>query len=345
LVHVDRNQGEFIMFLKNLIFLMLCIFFVACQSLQVPIKHMAAAEGNIPGDVQRIAILPYDYNESADPTYGYLKDSIADKVANEITSYGTYSVAERARLNELMQEAMASAGAVLTPEKMNQIGKVTDSQAIVVGRINVVSIQDQHTSRSVEVPADDPYAPPMRRNFPYIIRSVTLNVTSEMLHVGTKQKIITDSFRETYNSEKDKDVIGGFFTIKDEEFYASQPGRVPAIDDILTRMASAAAHQFIKKISAHPHYFNIALKEDSHPSITTGMEWAKNGNYERAAEAFKEATNNPKSAAVAWFNIGVCYESIGRYSEAKNAYESSLRAGSSPEAMDGVSRLRKYQGL
>lgn len=342
---------------KNFIFLTLSIFLAACQSIMVPITHMAASERSIPSDVRSIAILPYEYKAS-NPKYKYLQDSMPDQIADAIIRYGTYQVVDRDHLETLITESQINASDGMDDEEMEQVCKIANAQAIVVGKINNVSVEEHRESREVYVTSPNPNMPPIPKRFPYIVRRVTVDITSEMLHVATKHRIVTDRFRSTYDSEKDENVVGGSGvralnnvlnalaggagTSGDEEYYESQPSRVPAIDAIINNLIEEASRNFIDKISAHPHSFSVSLQDGSHPAIKTGIEWVKNNNYNRAAEAFRGATNDPDEAGIAWYNIGVCYEALGRNMEAKDAYENSLKYGPNSDAMAAISRLQKY---
>ena len=331
-----------------LLMLSACLFLGACQQIVVPIRHMAAAEGSIPSDVQKIAIFPYEYDETRlNPAFKGISNTIPDYVAQEITSYGTYGIAEREKLKQLMKEAIQGAGDIVTdPEKLKQVAQVAEAQALVVGKVNNIAVEELRNTKQLDIPSRDPdYPNPQIKEFPYLIRRITLNVHSEMLHVTTKQKIITTSFSRTYDSEKDQRVTGrrGLFgTRKDEAYYANQVGRVPAVDQIINELARECAQEFIKKISSYPVNYSVALEEGSGPDMKQGLDWAKNKQYETAIQQFTKATGNPEIAAVAWFNIGTCYEAMQKYPEAMNAYQQCNNIKHFPKAVEGIARIRRH---
>lgn len=303
---------------------------------------MAAAERSIPGDVKKIAVFPYTYEPHLNPSWSYLKDKLPDKVAHEITAYQTYGIAERAYIQNLMKEAMISAGAIIDQDKMNEIAQIATSEALVVGKVNTISVEDREIVREVTVATQDPNDPG-KRMYPYLVRKVTLGVTSEMLHVTTKDKIVTDNFNETYNSESDPQVVQtGLFTVKDSAYYEGQRARVPAIDEIINSLAEKAAKQFIQKISAHPVHFKISLQKGDAPGMQQGMDWAQNAQYANAIQEFQKATSNPVESSQAWFNIGVCQEAMGNYSAAIQAYEKSNQAKHNTQAVESIARIRRY---
>ncbi len=130
--------------------------------------------------------------------------------------------------------------------------------------------------------------------------------------------------------------------IKDAEYYEGQKARVPAIDDIVNRLAEKAAKQFIQKISSHPIYFEISLQSGSVPGMKEGLDWAKNGQYANAISEFQKATSDPNEGHLAWFNIGVCHEAMKSYSAAIQAYEQSLQIRHNEPSVQSVARIRRY---
>ncbi len=317
----------------------LCILILACQSVKVPIQHMQAAQQKIPDDVQTIAIFPYEGN--IEPEWMSLKETIPDQVSNEITSYGTYRVVERANVQSLVREAILSKGTIMEPSDLEEAGRVAQAQAIVVGKVNSVNVQEQMLQKQVQVPTYDPRMPPQMRFFPYKVLRVTLSVTSYMLHVRDKTQIVTDTFNHTYDSERDPDVGRKLFE-DDASFYQSQPARIPSVAQVLSKLAQRCANQFIQKISAHPVKFSVDLMSGGTPAMEAGIQWAENGQYSRAADEFMKATNDPEEGYAAWYNLGVCYEAEKRYSDALQAYERSNQMKRTSEAIESIARIQKY---
>lgn len=327
-------------------FMLLALLLVTCQTVQVPVTHIRASENSIPSGVRQIAILPYEYGETLNPVFNYVRDRIPDQVAAKITSWGTYTVVERQRLQTLMKEGMLQNASILSDEEMERVGKIAEAQAIVVGKINNIMVEEQTIKKQFEVAQKDPDASTSTQivEYDYLIRRVTVGITSEMLHIADKKKIVTDSYNYTYDSEKDPQVVRphGFLTIYDASYYETQPQRVPAASNIIDNIAQECADSFLRKISAHPVNFNISLKSGSSPGMEQGLEWAKQGQYQSAIGEFQKATDDPKESADAWYNVGVCYEMLKNYSEAVKAYDKSNTIAPSSEAKEGIARIRKY---
>lgn len=337
---------------KKLLFV-LPLFLAACQVVRVPITHMRAAEGSIPQDVSQIAILPYEYGDSLNPAFAYVKDRIPDEVAAKITNWGTYTVVERQKMAALMQESMLQSGYGMDDADMDKMAQVSAAQALVVGKVNSVTVEDMPSQREYRVmpgQQKDPDAAPSQPRtvlYDYLVRRVSLDVTSEMLHIGSKNKIVTDSFSFTYDSERDPGVNAqggsqGQITESQVGYVQNQPARVPSVSDIVDRVARECAEKFLKKISAHPMNYSIALKTGSSPAMSEGMEWAKRNQYESAIGEFNKATAVQEDKAAAFFNIGVCHEALGHWNEAVHFYQQSDSHAPSSDAKDGIARVRMY---
>lgn len=330
--------------------LALPLLLLACQSVQVDITHMRAAENSIPGDVRQIAILPYEYGDELNPQFGYVKDRVPDEVAAKITGWGTYGVVERQKLQTLVKEGMIQKGSILDEEDIEEVGRIAEAQAIVLGKVNTVQIEDRLTKKQVEMESnapkdpDVPPPPPQIIECDYRILRVTVGITSEMLHVTDKKKIVTDSYSYTYDSERDPAVVNphGIFTSKDASFYQNQVGRVPSVSSIVDQIAQNCAEQFLRKISAHPVNYRIALKSGSSAAMEQGLEWAKQRQYQSAVNEFMKATSDPDDKAAAWYNIGVCYEALKNLQEALKAYGQSDAIAPSGDAKQGIARIRQY---
>lgn len=334
--------------------LTLTFFLGACQSVRVPITHMEAAKGSIPSNVKTIAIFPYEYDQNVlDPRWQYVKNRVPDTIAEKITKFGTYSIAQRTQIKKLMDEAMLSEGSVLNDEDMKRVTSKVSAQAAIFGKVTNINVTEEQVTRTYQPKAEVENDPdglsekPEPIQYPWKILRITVSVTSEMISINPKRKIITDTFTYTYNSEKDKKVVGGLFTVKNEEFYQNQASRIPSVDKIIDTFAAKSAMRFVKQISAHPRRFNIALKDADAPGMKTGMTFAKEGDYEGAISAFMKGTTAPEraAAAAAWFNIGVCYEALKNFEEAMNAYNNSNEKMTTEHAIKAVARIRKYHGM
>ena len=333
--------------MKKIWIALLLPLMIACQSVQVPIRHMRSAKGSIPQDVKAIAILPFIYQapQTGEKDWSSLQSEIPDQISAKITSWGTYTVVERAKIKNLMKEKMIQMGPTLDEDASAKVAKLASAQALVHGKILNVNVTETRTTKQIRIEApQDPDLGPQEaqiREYPYLIRRVTLSVSSEMLHVDGKTKILTDTFNQTYDSERDPKVTKtSFLRGKDEEYYRTQVQRVPAVDQIVKNLVRRCVKGFLSKISAHPEDYIVQLKTGS--GLDTGLDWAKRKQYDTAIQEFSKYTNSQDSSAEAWFNIAVCREALGQNKEAIEAYRKSDSIKPSPKAKDGIARIRSY---
>lgn len=330
-----------------LLLLALPLLLTACQAVRVPISHTESAQRSIPAEVKQIAILPYEYPPNLPPDFNYVKDLIASQMKDRINQMGSYKILERDQLAKLVKEDILSRGTNLSSEEIHEIGNVSGADAIVVGKIDNLAVTDRLEQKALQIThpqkdPDMPPPPPQTVYYDYRVLNVSMAVTSEMLHVKDKSKIATQSFTDNYNSEADKAVVepNGIFTDRNSpDYYAGQPGRVPATSAVIERSAQKCAHQFFEQISAHKRDYMIDLMTGSSEAMDHGLDWAKKGQYQDAIREFQNAAATPDDKTPAMYNTAVCYEALGNYSEAINFYNQCSHLS---EAKSGIARIRKY---
>ena len=278
----------------------------------VNITHLLPAENTMPSDIKKLAIFPYRYSESLAKDYSYLKTNISDKIADLITNYGTFSVVDRNYLETLINENMINASDNMSEDEMANVARLAGAQAIIVGEITAVLLDEQHIIR----PND-------------FSRQITVGFTSEIIKVDNKQKILVNSFNQSYDSKINE---------KDSQ-------NVRSIHEILMNFAEQAATEFTAKISNHNQNYEINLYENDQPDIIKGLLWTNNNLYEQAIESFNKAIPALSDASLAHYNIGVCYEALNKEQEALKAYNTVIDLNTNldivKDAMAGISRIHK----
>jgi hypothetical protein len=278
----------------------------------VSVTHLLPAENTIPSDIKKVAIFPYRYSESLAKDYSYLKTNISDKIADFITNYGTFSIVDRNYLETLINENMINASDNMSEEEMTNVAKLAGAQAIIVGEITAVLLDEQHIIR----PND-------------FSRQITVGFTSEIIKVDNKQKILVNSFKQSYDSKINE---------KDSQ-------SVRSIHEILMNFAEQAATEFTAKISNHNQNYEVNLYENDQPDIIKGLLWTNTNLYEQAIESFEKAIPALSDASIAYYNIGVCYEALNKEQEALKAYNTVINLNTNldivKDAMAGISRMHK----
>lgn len=337
-------------FLRLSILLILPILLGACVT-YVPITHMAPSKAKIPENVQRIGILAYEYDPStADPRWQYTKDSVPDEIASKITSWNTYEVVEREKLQSLMKEKMMQQTTIIDESAAREIGKFANAQALLMGRINRVQVVEQEQRKKFTPTSNDPDFRPQPVIYVHKTLQVTLDVTSNFVAVDDGRKFVTDKFSRTYNSDRDPKVnrrgLGLFDDSSPEaqaNYYRNQPSRVPATEEVITNLIHQCVQQVIQKISGYPVKHEVPLMNSGDVDMSSGMDWVAKGNYEEAIASFMAATSKGGDIGfAAWYNAGVCNEALHNYPQAQEAYEKSLEQRNSDEAREALTRLKRY---
>lgn len=65
-------------------------------------------------------------------------------------------------------------------------------------------------------------------------------------------------------------------------------------------------------------------RADAKAQVVFGVEIARKGLWRDATQRFENATQLDPTYASAWNNLGIAYEQLGRFEEAKKAYERAI---------------------
>jgi curli biogenesis system outer membrane secretion channel CsgG len=108
-----------------------------------------------PTQRQRVAILDFDFADTGGFNFANIFDGLspAEGVSNLITNAlvkdGSYSVIERSKIDEILQEQNLGASGRVDPATAAQIGRVLGVDAVVIGAITQFNIEENNSSNGV----------------------------------------------------------------------------------------------------------------------------------------------------------------------------------------------------
>jgi Flp pilus assembly protein TadD len=65
-------------------------------------------------------------------------------------------------------------------------------------------------------------------------------------------------------------------------------------------------------------------RSDAKAQVEFGMTVAQRGLWKEATQRWEQATKSDPTYAAAWNNLGIGYEQLGRFDDARKAYEKAL---------------------
>jgi curli biogenesis system outer membrane secretion channel CsgG len=108
------------------------------------------AQAQTPTAKRRIAVLDFDY-ASTGLTYGGDAPSkgVSDLLTNKLVQNGTYSVIERSRIEQILQEQNLGASGRVDPATAAQIGKILGVDVVVIGSITQYNVEEKNSGGSL----------------------------------------------------------------------------------------------------------------------------------------------------------------------------------------------------
>ncbi|MBW4551689.1 MAG: CsgG/HfaB family protein [Aphanocapsa sp. GSE-SYN-MK-11-07L] len=108
------------------------------------------AQAQTPTAKRRIAVLDFDY-ASTGMTYGGYAPSkgVSDLLTNKLVQNGTYSVIERSRIDQILQEQNLGASGRVDPATAAQIGKILGVDVVVIGSITQYNVEEKDSGGSL----------------------------------------------------------------------------------------------------------------------------------------------------------------------------------------------------
>jgi len=161
---------------------------------------------------------------------------------------------------------------------------------------------------------------------PYLVRSASVAVNFRVVAVETAELLAVKSNSSSYN----KKATG-----------TDQIGKLPAKESILENLSRKVVDTFVRQIA--PYYATVTKKfEKGSGASKQAIKMAQNGLWDKALEIFqREAQIHPKPEN--YYNIGVCYEALGRYDMAEKQYETALSLKAKDLYIKAVADIRKLK--
>jgi tetratricopeptide (TPR) repeat protein len=145
--------------------------------------------------------------------------------------------------------------------------------------------------------------------------------------VQTSKTICTVSITRKYDS-KDQ---------KDKDKYKKYGDN---LDAITQAMVNECVTAFVDKISPHEVVVKVTLEAGESQEVKDGNNFASEGEYADAIRMYKAAVDDKPKDAGALYNMGVCYEAMGRLVEAEKCYDRALAIKPEKEFIRARRRVR-----
>lgn len=289
----------------------------------IEVVYNRPPEVEVPERVKKIAIAPFTGQTQREVRYG---DVASDKLAGSLHEYNQkfqrYQLVDRKRVAQVlaeqdMQKAISDSGTAV------QAGKIANVDAIIFGDVKIDSQRIPATRR---VP--DPGSRSYFRTEHYTKLKVTAIISFTMTDVQTTSMLATHTSTCTFDSDKQNKGTGfarivGMMGGSDEE--------TPVIE-AANLLIDQCVQQFVAQISPHEQKMAVKLEKGKTKAVSQGNKLAQSGDFQGAIDMYQEGLEEEPRDDGAKFNIGLMYEAMQDYPNARKYYDEAYRLNSDKES-------------
>jgi len=257
--------------------------------LRVPVTK--PAEINL-ADIDKIAIGEITGNGSA---------ILQDQLTTALFQSGRFELLDRQHLDKIFAEHNLTYSGAIDEATAAEIGKMLGSAALVFGRVSRYDYKEDMEYYDWEDRDGNSHRSYTRKGVANV--AATLQVTD----LRTGKIVAIKNLSSSLEEKKHKT--------------DASPEKIDS-DALLRRTCAGIVRAFMRAIAPYTVYEKVTLYTDKKiPDLKRGVAMSKIGNWAKAIEIFKAATEQFPTSSKAFFNLGVAYECSGNFVDAKTALE------------------------
>lgn len=314
------------------------LFFASCAQ-KTAIKVTKPAEIDV-GGIQRLAVLDF-----RGP--GYSGANVASVFTSKLFETGFYTMIERAELKRILEEHALSLSGVVDMETAIQAGNVLGVQGVIVGDVISYRCDDRRGREKVKEKVwTGDYEKDDDGNIVY----------EKTLFGKVKKKKYREEFVDVEVIDREANVTLSFRLIDVEtgQIVASREAShsytkkvrsgeksLPPANEILGNLGLRCVDEFVQMLA--PHQVTVQTQfAKGNKEVNNGIEFAKNGLWDKAQSVWEEVLQNDPQNDAAWYNIGLAAEVQGHYLEAQDAYDQAVTLKPKKLYMQSLKRIRDH---
>jgi curli biogenesis system outer membrane secretion channel CsgG len=341
IIEASRETGE-VDWTHLLVLLLSVCLLLSCAAPKTALRVMRPAEVDM-SDYRKIAIADFQGP-------GRSGSQAASILTSEIFKSDYFDILERQQMKKILQEQAFSLTGAVDVTTAAEIGKMLGVEALILGEVTSYSAEDLEGTEKVkkkvwtgEYEKDEAGNIIYEKNIlgmkskkkkykeefvdePYVVRSASVAVSFRVVAVETAELLAVKSNSSSYN----KKATG-----------TDEIGRLPAKESILENLTSKVVDTFVRQIA--PFYATITKKfEKGSGASKQAIKMAQNGLWDKAREIFeREAQIRPTPEN--YYNLGICYEALGKYDMAEKQYEAALSLKAKELYIKAVADIRRLK--
>ena len=290
---------------------------------QISIRYDRPAKYHIPKTVRKIAIVQFGAKKGTEKKWGEIA---TDKLTSAMDEYNKkfhrYILVDRKRVSALMDERDFQMSIADTDQAV-KLGRIANVDAMIYGSVYVAENIEVHKS---SIPTPYGTIPVTTRRYQ---STAAINFTMDDVH--STKTICSVTVMRKYDS-KDK---------ADQKKYKKYKNNMSAIT---TMMIQECVDEFIAKVSPHQIVVTVRLEKGKSKLTSQGNRFAREHEYADALDVYKGALRERPDDYGALFNMGLCYEALGKMDEAYQCYSKAVRLRPKAKFIRARRRVRMENG-
>jgi tetratricopeptide (TPR) repeat protein len=329
--HLDvmERTAMFTTKLKRIVFPAFLIVFSCClivgckdKGKDITIRYDRPPQYDISDKVKKVAVVQFGAKSGTEERWGEIATDCLAGVLDEYEKrYHRFKLVDRKHIKAIMEERDFQMSVVDTDQAV-EFGKIAEVDGMIYGTVYV----DQEEKVEVHK-VSGPYGVTIPIKTEY--RRSTAAVTFTMIDIQTAKTICSVTITRKYDSKG--------MSEEEKKKYKKFEKNLPAITQMLI---DECVREFAGKISPHLVVVQLQLEAGKTPSVKDGNNFAAEKEYKDAIEIYLGALRETPDDDGAMFNIGVCYEAMGKLTEAEQWYNKAIKIKPETEYIRARKRVR-----
>jgi tetratricopeptide (TPR) repeat protein len=305
-----------------------CFMLGACSTMKVPVPVMRPAEINLKGKNE--IIIGQINGRGGEKIAAYVKEKTADS--------GRLKIVDRQHLNRVLRELRMSQSDLVNLEKRKKLGKLMAGSILVMG-----NVLDNRYKENLTHDRGTCYKTVNKKQREYTCYhykrkgTATVKVSFDVIDIETGENLrskVSQCVQKAQKSATDK-----------------RPERIDG-GALLDSCSQSVANDFLKAICPWQQIVSAAFQKDGDlPMLEIGINYAKSGLWTDALSQFKEAVKqadsnadlSPKTAAKAYWDLGLCCEYTNRFDESVGYVKKAYALSSDAEYLKELANIEKMK--
>lgn len=349
------------------VLLMMLIIF-GCKTM-VPVKVRKPAELNV-GSARTIAVLDFDFsgswdfsagekdtkklkdiisavikkknNKMPDPDKAYPGRRVSEQFIAKLVQNGYYTVIERSKIEEILQEQSLSLSGLVDENKVVQVGNLAGAQAMITGS-GSYSVKDEGEWETYKekIKKDGKKVEVEKQRYK-IERKVNVQITFRIIDISTGSVIASKTNKQANYSDGWSGIDSKYTSTGDDEEAAAKG--LPDWQPIVSDLVSSLLNNTVNQIAPHTVTEKREIESGDSKKMESALEYAKRDMWDEAREIWLEVLNkkpNKEDKTAATYNIGLYNEIFGNLDRAEEFYENAYKLSKDSKYLDAKARVIK----